>query len=212
MDRTAIIIAENLSQFDQDIALLELNGKPLIRHVVDVVGVLVNEIVVVIDKSEREQEYEEIVGGEVKFAINPDVETGALTGAVAGLEAAQGKHSVLLSADMPFISPDVIDLFFELCQGKTAVIPRWPDEQIEPLQAVFHTKSALEAAHMALEEGKLDLQSMIDNLGGVRYVSTLVVQELSPELKTFFKVKGPVDLKLAETLAKPRRTKHINHR
>jgi molybdopterin-guanine dinucleotide biosynthesis protein A len=207
VDRTAIILAENFGSRGQDKALLNLNGKPLLRHVVDAVGVFVNEIIVVADSQERVQEYTGIVGGEAKFAVNTDEDKNPLVGAVAGLELAQGKHSALLAADAPFIAPDVIDLFFDLCQGKTAVIPRWPDEQVEPLHAVYHTKSALEAARIALDEGKLDLEFMVENLGGVRYVSTLVVKELDPELKTFFKVKGPVDLKMAETLAKPRRTK-----
>ena len=167
MDRTAIILAEDSGPLGEDTAMFVLNGKPLLRHVVDVVGVLVNEIIVVADTEERSQEYTGIVGGEVKFAINADETKNSLVGAMAGFELAQGKHSALLTADTPFIAPDVIDLFFELCHGKTAVIPRWPDEQIEPMHAVYHTKSALEAARIALEEGKLDLESMVENLGGV---------------------------------------------
>ncbi len=213
MDRTAIILAEEFSSpFGKDKELPILNGKPLLRHVVDAVGVLVNEIIVVTDSQERAEEYTGIVGGEVKFTVNVDEDKNSLVGAMAGFELAQGKHSALLSADTPFISPDVIDLFFDLCQGKTAVIPRWPDEQIEPFLAVYHTKSALEAARIALSDDKLELESMVENLGGVRYVSTLVVKELDPELKTFFKVKGPVDLKMAETLAKPRRKKPTRRR
>ena len=208
VDRTAIILAEDFSSpLEQDKAIMILNGKPLLRHVVDAIGVLVNEVIVVTDSQERVQEYTRIVGGEVKFAVNVDETKSPLVGAAAGFELAEGKHSALLAADTPFISPDVVDLFFELCQGKTAVVPRWPDQQIEPMHAVYHTKSALEAARIALGEGKLDLQSMVENLGGVRYVSTLVVKELDPELKTFFNVNTLVDLKMAETMAKPRRTK-----
>jgi len=208
VDRTAIILAEEFSSpLEQDKAMMILNGKPLLRHVVDAIGVLVNEVIVVTNSQERVQEYTRVVGGEVKFAVNVDETKSPLVGAVAGFELAEGKHSALLAADTPFISPDVIDLFFELCQGKTAVIPRWPDQLIEPMHAIYHTKSALEAARIALGEGKLDLQSMVENLGGVRYVSTLVVKELDPELKTFFNVNTPVDLKMAETMAKPRRTK-----
>ena len=213
MDRTAIILAGDFSNsFGQDMPVLNLNGKPLIRHVVDAVSVIVNEIIIVTDTQEQAQEYEQIVGGEVKFAVKPDDANDPLADALAGLKLAQGKHSALLSPNTPFVSPDIIDLFFDLCKGKTAVIPRWPDEKIEPLQAVYHTKSALEAARIALEEGKSDLSSMIENLGGVRYVSTLVVQELDPELKTFFKVNGPVDLKMAETMAKPRRIRPVKRR
>jgi GTP:adenosylcobinamide-phosphate guanylyltransferase len=41
---------------------------------------------------------------------------------------------------------------------------------------------------------------MIDNLRGVRFVSTLVLQQLDPKLNTFFNVNTPLDLKRAEKI------------
>ena len=205
MARSAVILAEDYSaEFGQDKALLDLRGKPLLKHVVDAVESLVDEVIVVAQTKECSQQYAQVLSEDVKFAFNLDSAKSPLVGAAAGLEVAHGKHSVLLAADAPFVNPDVLSLFFELCHGKTAVITRWPDEQIEPIHAVYDTKCALEAARIALVDGKLDLPSMIANLGGVRYVSTLVVQELDPELKIFFSVNSAVNLKMAETLIKPR--------
>jgi len=42
------------------------------------------------------------------------------------------------------------------------------------------------------------LRSMVDKLRGVRYVSTLVLQQIDPELRTFFNINTPLDLKKAE--------------
>ena len=67
------------------------------------------------------------------------------------------------------------------------------------------TEAALQAAEDALAEGDLTLDGMLARMRGVRYVSTLVVQELDPDLKTFFRVRGEVDLKRAEILANPRK-------
>jgi len=89
-------------------------------------------------------------------------------------------------------------LLLDLCGGKNAVIPRWPNGYIEPLQAVYRTKPALEAAKNVLGEGKFNMRSMIDSLGGIRYISTLVLQQLDPKLKTFFNINTPLDLKKAE--------------
>jgi molybdopterin-guanine dinucleotide biosynthesis protein A len=47
------------------------------------------------------------------------------------------------------------------------------------------------------------VRAMIEKLSGVRYVSTLVIQQLDPELRTFFNVNTPADLKNAMTLTKP---------
>ena len=70
---------------------------------------------------------------------------------LAGFEAAQGKYSLLLTFDAPFISKEVITLLFDLSTAKSAVIPRSPDCEMEPLQAVYNTAQALEAAKLALE-------------------------------------------------------------
>jgi molybdopterin-guanine dinucleotide biosynthesis protein A len=60
----------------------------------------------------------------------------------------------------------------------------------------------LEAAKTALSKGELDLKAMVDRLRGVRYVSTLVFQQLDPQLRTFFNVNTALDLKKAELMLK----------
>ncbi|MCW4019582.1 MAG: NTP transferase domain-containing protein [Candidatus Bathyarchaeota archaeon] len=208
MDRSAVVLAGGFSSwFEEDKALLELKGKPLIRHVVELVDVLVDEVVVVADSHESQGRYAELLEDDVKFAVNASESNNSLAGALAGFEVSQSKWSLLLSSDMPFASPDILDLLFELCHGRSAAIPRWSDQQIEPLQAVYHTKTAFEAAQMAAEDGEEDVDAMIENMGGLRYVSTLVIREMDPELRTFFRVNTPLDLKRAEGLLsmKPRK-------
>jgi molybdopterin-guanine dinucleotide biosynthesis protein A len=114
---------------------------------------------------------------------------------------------LLLPFDTPFVSKEVVSLLFELCLGKAAAIPRWPNEQIEPLHAVYQTKLALEAAKSAVSEGKLTMRAMIEKLRGVRYVSTLVIQQLDPDLRAFFNINTPLDLKKAMAMVKPGRVK-----
>ncbi|MDH5267770.1 MAG: hypothetical protein OEW62_08855, partial [Candidatus Bathyarchaeota archaeon] len=73
-----------------------------------------------------------------------------------------------------------------------------PNGYIEPLQAVYHTKSALTATKTALKEKKLDLQSMIAHLKSIRYISTLVLKQIDSELSTFFNINTLEDLRKAE--------------
>jgi len=208
LDRSAVVLAGGFSsRFGQDKGALELSHKPLIKHVVDAVKPLVDETIVVTNSQERAEKYAKIVGSDIKFAIDVDQGKGPLVGALTGFEVAQGSYALLLPVDVPFISRDVVDLLFELCHGRSAVIPRWPNEQIEPLHAVYRVQAALEAAKAAVVEGKLNVRAMIEGMRGVRYVSTLVIQELDPEFRTFFNVNTPLDLKRAEVMVKPRRTK-----
>jgi molybdopterin-guanine dinucleotide biosynthesis protein A len=87
------------------------------------------------------------------------------------------------------------------------VVPRYTDQEIEPLHAAYHTKSAIATAEETLAEGKFDMHSLVAKLHGVRYLSTLVIEQLDPDLKTFLNVNMPLDLKRAQAMSKPRPTK-----
>ncbi len=207
MDRSAIILCGgSSSRFGEDKGLLELDNKPLLGHVVDAVWGLVEEVVVVTSSQERVDLYAKLVSPKVRFAIDVLESKGPLVGALTGFEVAKGKYCVLLPFDNPFVSRDVVSLLFDLCIGKSAAIPRWPNNQIEPLHAVYQTKPALQASKEALAEGKFDMQTMISKLKGVRYISTIVIEQIDPELRTFFNINTPLDLKKAIAISKPRKT------
>ena len=207
MDRSAVILAGGSSAKSiGDKGLLDLHGKPLINHVVDAVKSLVDEIIVVISSQERADSYGKVVSSEVRFIINDSESEGLLAGAVAGFEAAQGEYSALLPFDSPFVSQEVMSLLFDCAIGKAAVIPRSTDLECQPLHAVYNTKQALQAAKEALKENEVDLQVMIKKLRGVRYMSMMVIEQLDPDLKTFFTVKSTFDLKKAEVMRKTRKT------
>lgn len=208
VSRSAIVLAGGFSsRFGQDKGILELANKPLIRHVVDAVSAVVDETVVVTNSQERVTKYAEVTRSDVKFAVDVCESQSPLIGALTGFGVAQGKYSLLLPFDTPFVSCEVVSLLFELCVNRAAVIPRWPTGNIEPLHAVYLTAQALEAAKSAVAEEKLNLRAMIEKLRGVRYVSTLVIQQLDPELRTFFNINTPADLEKAIAMVKPRKHK-----
>jgi molybdopterin-guanine dinucleotide biosynthesis protein A len=184
-----------------------LKGRPLVKHVIDAIKSLVEEVIVVASSEDQAERYSKILEKSIRVVLdNRDIH-GPLVGASVGFENASGKYSLLLPCDTPFINRQVISLLLELSINKTATIPRWPNCHIEPLQAVYCSESALRAAKVSLAEGKVDLQSMINKFRGVRYISILVIQQLDPELRTFFNVNTIMDLKKAETLNQGRNKK-----
>jgi len=198
-----VILAGGLSKrFGQEKGLVELAGKPLILHVIDKVSKIVEETVVVVSSETQKETFEPWLSHRASLVVDKYKAHGPLIGALAGFEGAQSEYSFLLPCDTPFISSQITRFLLDLCINKSAVIPRWPSGYIEPLQAAYHTKSALTAAKTALEEGKLDLQSMIARLRGVRYVSTMVLQQMDSKLLTFFNINTFGDLKRAESLLK----------
>ncbi len=203
MDKSVIILAGGFSsRFGQDKGLLQLANKPLIKHILAAVSTLVDEKVVVASSKVQAENYAKVLDSDVNVLVDAGDAQSPLVGALTGFKETHGTYALLLSCDTPFVSRDVVSLLFELCINRYAVIPRWPNGYIEPLQAVYCAKPTYEAAENALSEGKLNMQSMVDRMRGVRYVSTLVLQQLDPELKTFFNVNMPLDLKKAELMFK----------
>lgn len=205
MTRAAVILAGGLSKrFGQDKCLIRLARKPLILHVVDRVSAIVDEIAVVVGSSSQKEMFATSLKSEAKILVDKINMQNPLVGALTGFENIKADYSLLLPCDMPFVSRQVATLLLDLCVGKGAAIPRWPNGYIEPLQSAYHVKSAVNAAQKALGEGKLNLASMIDNISGVRYISTLVLQQFDPKLLTFFNVNTPAEFKKAELLLKTR--------
>jgi molybdopterin-guanine dinucleotide biosynthesis protein A len=203
LKNSALILAGGFSRrLGQDKGLINLAGKPLILHVVDRVSKVVDETVVVVGSRVQKKKFESLSGHKANVVADKHEAQSPLVGALTGFESAKGEYSLLLPCDTPFISSQITQFLLDTCVNKGAVIPRWPSGYIEPLQAAYQTKLALAAAKEALEQGKLDLRSMIARLRRVRYISTVVLRQMDPKLLTFFNINTLGDLKRAESLLK----------
>ena len=203
LQKSAVILAGGFSRrFGRDKGLVVLAGKPLILHVIDRVSKVVDEVLVVVSSEEQKNKFETILEEKANLVIDKDDSQSPLVGAITGFESANAEYSLLLPCDNPLVSTQIVQFLLDMCTNKSAAIPRWPSGYIEPLQAVYRTESALTAAKTALKQGKMNMRSMIDNLRGVRYVSTMVLEQLEPDLLTFFNVNTPQDLKKAEAILK----------
>ena len=203
MQKSAIILAGGFSRrFGRDKGLVLLKGKPLILHVIDKVSPLVDSVLVVVSSGKQKEDFERILDNTISIAIDTDQSQTPLVGAITGFQNIKSDYSLLLPCDAPLISRNIISFLFDTSLNKQAVIPRWPSGYIEPLQAVYHTKSSLNAAKTALNQGYMNMRSMINNLQRVRYISTLVLEQLENNFVSFFNVNTPQDLEKAESFLK----------
>jgi len=201
LGRSAVILAGGYSErFGRPKAFVELMGKPLILHVYDEIRKLADEVLVVVSPKDRVDPFSRLFNSSVRIVIDNGAVHSPLVGTLTGLKRASGEYSLLLPCDTPFLSNKVLSLLFDLCNGFDLTIPRWPNGYIEPLQAVYHTGFATHAAKTALSKGRKDMRSMISLLAKVRYVSTIVLEELDPRLNTFFNVNTRADLRKAERI------------
>jgi molybdenum cofactor guanylyltransferase len=214
LDKSAIILAGGTSKgFPEDKGTLLLGNKTLIQRVFAIVDPIVDEVVIVTSTQERADIYAKLLPETAKFAIDNQPGQGPLNGAITGFEAAQGKYSLLLPYDAPFVSEELAALILDLSIGKTAVVPRNPDNEIEPLCSAYQTKLVLETAKQVAAEGATDLQTLVEALRGVRFLSTMVIKQIDPELRSFFSVNTPLDLKRAAVMlqGKPKSSNAKGH-
>jgi molybdopterin-guanine dinucleotide biosynthesis protein A len=207
MDRSAVILAFSNSSLSEDKGLWDMNGKPLIGHTVDSIKAIVDEVVVIVDSQARADAYAKVVAPNTKFAIDPEKMNNPVAAALTGLKTAQGDYVMFLPYDSPFISKDIALLLFECGIGKSATVPRTPDCEVEAFHAVYRRSVAVEAAEKSVSEGISDLEVMVEHMRGVRYISTMVIEELDPELKTFIKINSPMDSKRLANIGKPKPSK-----
>ncbi|MCL1977489.1 MAG: molybdenum cofactor guanylyltransferase [Candidatus Bathyarchaeota archaeon] len=205
LDKSAIILAGGTSKgFPEDKGTILLDNKPLIRRAFDIVDPIVDEVIIVTNTQERVDKYAKLLPETAKFAIDKQSMQGPLIGAITGFETAQGKYTLLMPYDSPFVNEELAMLLLDLAVGKTAAVPRNPNNEIEPLCSVYQTKSVLETAKQVAAEGAVDLQTLVENLLGVRYISTLVIEQIDPDLRSFFSVNTPLDLKRAAVMLQGR--------
>lgn len=208
MTKSAVILAFNDSKdFNADKGTIKIDGKALLNRVVDVVELIADEVIVVTTSQQQADLYQSLVPADVRFVVSPNAERGPLMQALDGFEAATGDITLLLPYDSPFVSAEVMGLLLDLCIGKNAVIARTPDCEAEVLHAAYNTKQAIETAKAAIADGNFDLEILAERLRCVRYLSTMVVEQLDDDLKSFFRVLTPLDVKKTAVLSKPRRSK-----
>ncbi|MCJ7714009.1 hypothetical protein MUO66_06085, partial [Candidatus Bathyarchaeota archaeon] len=89
------------------------------------------------------------------------------------------------------------------CKNRSAVIPKWPNNHIEPLHAVYNTKEAFKAATNAIAQQETKVRAIIKRLNNVHYVSTKYIQKYDSNLQTFLNINTPSDLIKAKNILKP---------
>lgn len=198
-----MILAGGLSKrFGEDKCMKKMAGKPLVSYVVQRVSHLTDERVIVVGSEGQKTVFSRIPGLDSRIVVDKFQDRSPLVGALTGFESVTADYALLLPCDAAFVSPDVASLLLELCVGRGAAVPRWPNGYIEPLQAAYNARLARDAARMALEEGKRDMLSMIAHLRQVRYVSTLVLEQFDEGLSTFFNINTVGDWRRAESMLK----------
>ena len=175
---------------------LTLEGRPLIRRVIDALMDDFSEIFIV---APDEAPFVDL-GLPVVADSRPG--SGALGGVFTAVQAATLPQVLVVACDMPFLNPDLLAHMAVRASGHGAAVPRAADG-LHPLHAVY-AKHSYEALASALDRGMMKLMDVLPALAAVE-VDEEEMRRFDPNLYSLFNVNHPDDLERARAVLAARR-------
>lgn len=198
----AILAGGDSKRYGSDKTVALFQGMPLISHMVKTAKKLTDNVLIVLSSENQRAGVEDIIG-DAEITIDPDgSDKSALNGAVTAFEFAETEYTLLLPVDTPLANVDLLLSLIQLRDGHGAVIPSWPNGNIEPLHGVYLSEHAYTQGLEILESGKRRMKHLLDSLTNVLYISTEVLKRFDPELLTFENINTLGDHKTTESKSK----------
>ena len=177
-ERTAVVLAGGRStRFgDEDKAVADLAGRPMIRRVADRLTPAVDAVVVNCRAAQRGAIATALdgVAVPVTFAEDDYPDEGPMAGMATGLRAVESEYALVVACDMPFVDSGFVGYLFDRAAGHDAAVPR-PKQWFETTHAVYRAAAMAEACEAALAEGEerivaplFDLDFVVDDADDVR--------------------------------------------
>lgn len=195
--RAALVLAGGYStRFgDADKAFAELDGRPLLDHVVTRLDRCVDGVVVNC-RSDQVPRVREALRGAHRVACAPDPvpDRGPVAGVAAGLRACRTEYTAVVAVDNPLVSPAVVTDLFERARGRDGAVPV-VDGRLRPTQAVYRTERMQAACTDALDGGESSLRAATSRLDAVTVAGDALGD--ADGARSFLDVNTPADLERA---------------
>ena len=172
-------------------ALLPFGGRPLIQHIVETLGSVLSDCLVVTNTPELYA----FLGCPLVGDVFPD--GGSLGGIYSGLAAVPGDAALCVACDMPFLSPGLLAYLVGRSDEADVVIPDAGGE-LQPLHAVYG-KACLPAMERRLRAGRLKVTGFFEDVR-VLTVPAEVIAAYADPARAFMNLNTPEDLARAQAL------------
>jgi molybdopterin-guanine dinucleotide biosynthesis protein A len=208
MGVSGIVLAGGASRrMGRDKAWVELDGKPLIERVIERLGQVCDEIVLVTNDREKFERLEQ------RTIADEFPGMGSLGGLYSGLRAIENELGIAVACDMPFLNPALLRFLISLSSDWDIVIPSVENENkpkkegtretakrqnLHPLHAVYR-KTCLEPMREAIERSDLRMISFHAAVR-VNVVPQAEVERFDLQHLSFRNVNTPEELERATEL------------
>jgi len=165
-NRAGVVLAGGAGERFGDVEkpLAEFEGEPMLRHVVDAVAAVTDQVVVNCRDDQREAFAAALQDDDVTYAVDPEPDLGPVAGLGTALDEVSAPVVVVVACDMPAVDPGFLRYLFERLGGNDAAVPGLPDDRLQPAQAVYRTAPLREAAAESLAAGVGSLHDVVDRL------------------------------------------------
>jgi len=200
----AILAGGRARRLGKEKGLIRILGKPMISYVIDACKELTTDIFVVFSTKEQSEKYLNALSDIRIIFDNTHQEYSPLFGAITAFKQIKSDYIFLLPCDTPLIKPSVIELLYSIRLGYDAVVPRWPNNYIEPLCAIYRSNSTFDVAEKMINMGRLEMKGITEGLK-VLYISTLAIKKFDPKFDSFYNVNTEEDRRRVEKILRRRK-------
>lgn len=183
----AIMAGGQSSRMGTDKAFVQLNGKPLIQHVIDRMAHIDESEVILI--TNRPQDYAHL-GLPMYSDIYPNM--GSLGGIYTAITAAANRFTLVVACDMPFINSDILDLMLSKAVDDVDIIVPRVDGYPQALHAMY-SKACLMPIEQQLRNNRLKIIRFYDQMR-VCYLDEADYLKHDPHGMSFCNINTPQDL------------------
>ena len=172
-------------------ALVELGGRRIIERIVDVLGSVLSNLLIVTNTPE--------LYAFLGLPMVPDVfpDHGSLGGIYSGLKAVKGDGAFTVACDMPFLKAEVVRLVVSHAGEADVVIPKLGD-QYETLHALY-AKACLPPMEAMLEAKRFRVIGFFPQVKVLEIPEAEVARLADPTI-CFMNVNTPDELARARAL------------
>lgn len=201
-----VLIGGKSARFGVEKPIINLLGKPLILHQIEILSKIDRDLFLVAHSEEQIYNYKKQIDfpKDINFLIDdreifsfPKIFKPML-GIYSGFKELSNlnfEKGLLLSCDMPLIKQEVIQLLIKESEGYDCCIPRWNNGFLEPFFAIYPVKKTYQRAKWILETTNYGLLNLIDKTWNINYISVEDrIKPLDKNLISFININGPIDI------------------
>ncbi|TDN96221.1 molybdenum cofactor guanylyltransferase [Sunxiuqinia elliptica] len=177
-----ILAGGKSSRMGQDKGLVDFQGKRMVEYAIDLLSPYCDELLI----SVNQPGYENFG---LKLVADQYPNFGPIGGLHASLKEAKNEWSLVVGCDMPFLTPEFVELLLSEQINTCGVVPVH-ERGLEPMAAMYHNSLGPQLETYILK-GSLKLQQVFRELP-VSFVDVTDLLKQSPKL--FANLNHPSDL------------------